>query len=319
MTMKTVTENGTVYHIDDNGMVRTTSVENEATTEVPDLEFTAEPLRIGDRIEAEGKLGKVATRSPSVYGDSIGVKFDDGTFEEYLASDLERTAEDEIVYDKPIDEVRADWTTYQTLPEYTLEDVDNKAAIARRLNVTAKALITDSRTPLGDRIDLDHIVLVTGTDLYDLREKAERITVDDHSDYLESLPKYEMDSEFQPYTSRSKEDVSWLMAMAEDATEELGNIDWTQHLTDEALKATARLTAEQLENDQFMQAVAGYREDAMPMGFDDGKRSEFKTLLEEARQVALNERKAQRVAKTAAVEDDLADFDASALFLQENR
>jgi hypothetical protein len=313
MTMKTITENGRVYQMDDNGMVVDAKLAGEA--EAPELEFVVEPLKIGDRVEASGKLGKVATRTLSVYGDSIGIKFDDGSFEEFLAAELERTSEDEIYYDKPIDEVKNDWTQYQDMSEITLEEVDSKAAVARRLNVTAKALVTDSRIPLSDRVELDHIILATGTDLYDFREKAERLNVEDHADYLSSLPKYEMSEEFSSYTSRSNEDISWLIAAADTVADEAGQLDWDQHLMDEALKATAKLTEEQLSSEEFMSAVAEYRDDAMPLGYDAKKRTQFRALLEQARTSALNERSAQYTAKTAAVEEDLNDFDASALYL----
>lgn len=316
MTMtRTVEENGKVYQIDDNGMVVQASLVDETPTDDMELEFTVEPVKIGDRVEVEGKLGKVATRIGSVYGDSIGIKFDDGFFEEYLASDLERADEDEIYFDKPIDEVKSDWTAYQSMTEYTLDEVDEKAGVARRLNVTAKALVTDARTPLSDRVELDHIIISTGTDLFDLREKAERLNLDSHKDYLESLPTYEMADQFEPYQSRSKEDVSWLLAAADEVTEEASTIDWNKFLTDEALKSTARLTVEQLQSDEFMKAVSSYREDTMPLGFDEAKKAQFHHVLEQARQLALNERTSQRVAKTAAVEEDLDDFDASALFL----
>jgi len=250
-----------------------------------------------------------------VYGDSIGIKFDDGSFEEFLAADLERTSEEEVHYDKPIDEVKSDWTSYQAMPELTLSEVDQKAAVARRLNVTAKALVTDSRTPFSDRVELDHIILATGTDLYDFREKAERLNVEDHADYLSSLPKYEMSDEFQTYASRSSEDISWLIEAADTVTEELSQLDWDQHLMDEALKATARLTEEQLSSDEFMNAVADYRNDAMPLGYDAEKKKRFASLLEQARSEALTERAAKKTAKTAAVKEDLDDFDASALYL----
>ena len=312
MTMRTVTENGTTYTIDDNGMV----VEAKQDAPVAELNFEEEPLRIGDRVEVDGRLGKVVTYTPSVYGDALAVRFDDGDLGEFLASDLERTSEDQIHFDQPIDEVKSDWETYQAMPEFTLAEVDSKAAVARRLNVTAKALVTDARTPLTDRVELDHVILATGTDLFDLRDKAERLNVVEHEDYLSRLPKYQMDSDFAGgYNYAAKDDISWVLAAAEMATEELGNLDWNQHLTNEALKATARLTAEQLENKDFMDRVASYCDDAMPSGYDVEKKAQFRTLLSAATKNALAEREAQHVAKVARVEEELDDFDTTMLYL----
>lgn len=309
--MRTVTENGKTYTIDDNGLV----IEAKVEESVAAIEFEEEPLRINDRVEIDGRLGKVVTYTASVYGDAIAVRFDDGDLGEYLASDLERTSEESIYFDTPIEEVKADWKTYQEMPEFTLSEVDVKAAAARRINVTAKSLVTDSRTPLSDRVELDHMILATGTDLYDLRDKAERLNVVEHKDYLDRLPKYRMAEEFAPGHSYSREDVSWVLASAETAQEELGNIDWDAFLTNEALKATSRLSSEQLQNDDFMKEVVGYREETMPVGYDTEKKAKFRQLLEQARATALTEQEVKHVAKTAKVAEELEDFDTAQLYL----
>jgi hypothetical protein len=312
VTMKTVTENGKTYTIDDHGMVVQASV---VEPEIKFEESADAPLSLNERVEAEGRLGHIVSRMSTVYGTTVGVKFDDGSFESLLEEHVKRSEVEQVRYDKPIDEVKADWETYQKMPDYTPDELDEKSVIARRLNVTAKALITDPRTPLSDQVTLDHIVLATGTDLYDMRERVAAYDEQSESEYLASQPKFHLPEAITPSTSRSREDVSWLLVAAEDVQDETDSFDWDSHLTNEALSATARLTEEQLSSDDFMTSVASYRDDSMPRGYDDEKKAKFRTLLESARTAALTERTSQRTAKTAKVEEDLADFDTSALFL----
>lgn len=310
-----IIENGKRYVFDENNIVvEASDVENT------DAETTEEvrPVSLGDRVEVEGRLGKVVSRLPdeyaSVYGLAVGVSFDDGDFGEYLEEHVSHSDEDAITYDKPLDQVKADWDSYQGMPEYTLEEVEAKARVARSLNVTSKALVTDQRTAFSDKVDLDHIILATANDLFDLKDRAERLEVST-SDYLDKQPKYRLPAQIIQETSRSSEDASWLLESADEAVEELGNLDWDAHLQSEALKATSRLEPEQLENEGFMEAVAEYREATMPLGFNDEKRAQFRAALELARKSALEERAVQHVAKTAAAAEGLENFDPAQLYL----
>jgi hypothetical protein len=312
--MRIVEEDGKRYEIDDNGMVvsaSTVQVDDEAQDEP-----VKQPLALNDRVEVEGRLGKVVTRAvPTVYGPTVGVQFDDGEIGEYLEEHVATSEEEAIRYDKPIDQVRADWEEYNKLPDFTAEEVDTKARLARTINITAKALVTDQRTSLSDQVVLDQMVLATGTDLYDLKAKQERLTLEGGEDWLNKQPNYRLPEEIINSTSRSSEDVSWLLVAADDAAQESSEFDWDQHLSNEALRATSRLETEQLESDEFMQAVLSYREDAMPVGYDTAKKEQFAAMLSSARQAALAERSAQATAKVAAVQEELEDFDPSRLYL----
>ena len=310
--MKEILEDGKRYLIDDAGMVVEASAVTQEEEESP---VDERPLALSERVEVEGKLGKVASRVPSVYGLVLGVRFDDGSVGEYLEDMVKRSSEEVVRYDQPIDEVKGEWETYQGMPQYTAEEVEKKSAVARRLNVTAKALVTDSRTPLSDRVVLDHIIITTGADILDMREQEKAFDLDAHADYLNGLPKYKLPEEVINSTSRSSEDVSWLLAAAEDAAEELGSIDWDQHLQNEAIRATSKLTEEQLQSDEFMNSVAVYREQAQPIGFNDQHRATFREYLNQARVNTLTERQTYKMARTAKVEEELTDFDTAQLFL----
>lgn len=312
--MRIVTENGKRYEIDDNGMVvsaTTVQVDNDAQ-----VQPVEQPLALHERVEVEGRLGKVVTRAvPTVYGPTVGIRFDDGDVGEYLQEHVARSEEEAIRYDQPLDQVRADWEAYQELPAYTVDEVDDKAKAARGINITAKALVTDKRTSFADQLVLDEMVLTTGTDLYDLKAKQDQLTLTGGEGWLEAQPKYRLPEEIVNSTSRSSEDVSWLLVAADDAANEADTFEWDQHLSNEALRATSRLTEEQLESDDFMAAVQSYREDTMPVGYDNGKRELFASLLEQARTAALDECRATATARVASVQEELEDFNDAQLFL----
>ena len=110
-------------------------------------------------------------------------------------------------------------------------------------------------------------------------------------------------------------DASWLVVAADDAAEEATDFDWDNHLAAEAQKCVNKLTVDQLESEVFMGEVARYRLASQPLGLTDEKRELFAALLEEARKAAIDTRKTEATVPTAAVEEDLDDFDTSALYL----
>jgi hypothetical protein len=298
--MKTIEENGKVYSVDeDTGLV----VEARES----------EDFNLSDRVEVDGVPGKVISKTTSVYGPVVGVRFDSGETGEFLAQDLNHTSVEPIRFDTPLDQVKADWERYQELPGYTLEQVEDKARLARSLNVTAKALVTDRRTALSDQVLLDSIVISTGTDLLDMKEQVERLTVGES--YSDNLPRYNIPNEIISSSSYSKDDASWLGLAAEEAKNDVDTFDWDSFLTSEALRATASLTKEQLESNDFMEAVASYSEERMPVGFNGNLREQFNDLLTEARHDALAAREASAQTRTAKVVEELADFNDAQLYL----
>ena len=313
--MKTIVEDGRRYVINDEGIVIEAAVEEQTEEETVVEE---RPLAVGDRVEVEGgALGEIITHDPhGLYGQTYGIRFDDGDIGAFLGDVISRTEVDKINFDTPIEQLKADWEEYQTLPGITADEIDEKSAMARKINVTAKALVTDSRTGLSDQVVLDQMVIVTGTDLFDLKEARERLTVDSHGDYLSSLRKFELPDELGPMQGmNSRGDASWLVVAAEDATDEVNDFDWDTHLAGEAQKSVLKLTVEQLESTDFMGEVARYRLASQPLGLTEEKRELFAALLEEARKAAIDTRKSEAVVRTAAVEEDLDDFDTSALYL----
>lgn len=308
--MKVIEENGKLYTIDeDSGLV----VEaKEAEQKVASTEDQT-PLALNERVEIEGRLGKVISRIPSVYGMVLGVRFDDGSTDEYIEDEVRRSTEQPMRFDTPIDQVKSDWDKYQELPSYTLEQITGKSRLARSLNVTAKALVTDQRTSLSDQVLLDSIVISTGTDILDMKDQTERLTVDEN--YAENMPQYSIPSEIVGGSEFIQSDASWIALAAEDTSEYHSNFNWDSHLAAEALKATAPLDTEQLESDEFIEAVAGFREDAMPVGYNQELSLRFRDLLEEARKERLSERSAAKLARTASVTEELTDFNEAQLYL----
>lgn len=312
--MKAIVEDGKRYLISDEGIV----IEAAVVEETPQEESVEDqPLKVGDRVEVDGSLGEVITHDPDgLYGPAFGIRFDDGDIGAFLGEAISRTEVEKVTYDTPIEQLKADWEEYQKLPGITSDEIDEKAALARKINVTAKALVTDSRTGLSDQVVLDHMVIVTGTDILDLREAQERAGVENEAQYLSSLRKFELPDELGPMQGmNSRGDASWLHVAAEDAEDEANDFDWDTHLASEAQKSVSKLTVEQLESEDFMNEVARYRLASQPLGLTEEKRALFASLLEEARKLAVDTRKTEVVAKTAAVEEDLEDFDTAALYL----
>jgi hypothetical protein len=309
--MKTVIEGGKRYVIDDKGLVIEAAVVEESQEETVE----EQPLALGDRVEVAGQLGEIVSRISGVYGMTYGVRFDDGLLGEYLDDVISRTEVEKVKWDTPIEQVKADWEEYQKLPGITADEIDQKSALARKINITAKALVTDSKTSLSDQVVLDQMVIVTGTDLLDLKEARERVSLDREASYLEALPKYKIPNEVLAMQGMSREDASWLHTAAEDAETEVNDFDWESHLASEASSSVRSLTIEQLESDSFMEEVANYRLASQPLGLTDEKRELFANLLVEARKAAIEARKAEGEVRTAAVEEDLSDFDTSALYI----
>lgn len=310
MDMKTIEENGKVYLLDEEtGLVVEAKDAEQKTASVKE---TIE-LALNERVEVDGRPGKVVSRIASIYGMVLGIRFDDGSFDERLEDEVTASTQEAMRFDTPIDQVKADWEKYQEMPAFTEEQLDAKARLARSLNITAKALVTDKRTSLSDQVILDGVVVVTGTDLIDIKEQIERVTVGDS--YVTSMPQYAYPNEVAASSEFSRSDASWLSLSADEAENDTNDFNWDSHLSNEALKATSRLEDEQLKSDDFMDAVADFREAAMPVGFNAEHRDKFRALLTEARKDALTERASAKLSRVAAVKEELADFNDAQLYL----
>lgn len=171
-----IKENGKLYNIDEETGLVTEASSVETPEEVIEAEELRDELRIGDRVTVGQEEGTIVSIISSVYGPAFGVRFDDGGLDEYPEERLARVETPEPDYETPVKEVLSRYEVYETLPSYTRDEIEAKIAEARHLNLRAKALITDSKLAFSDQVELDRVVLATGTDLLDfktLKDSAE--------------------------------------------------------------------------------------------------------------------------------------------------
>jgi len=212
---------------------------------------------------------------PSIYGTVVGVKFDDGRVDEFDASQLNRVESQAPVFDTKSNELLHDFAEYNELPANTLEEVEKKEKIARGLNLRAKALVTDSSISLSERINLDAVVTATSVDAMDLKESHKLLLESENKDYLDSRPKFALDSEFGGWGSRARtktnEDISWVNELE---VESMGE-EWYPRLPGLANNAVANLTVEELDNPFFMEQVRGFATTSIPQEYHEA----FETLV----------------------------------------
>lgn len=308
--MRTYEENGKVYTMNDNGIVV------EASEKVVETETPVEPLKIGGRVEAEGKRGTVRARTSSVYGDAFAVQFDDGSFEEYTAGDLSTgdASEDDTVFASTFDEAKARLEAYESLPVYTVEEIKEKLAAAEKLHFVAESAIRGHEVSLQDRIALDNILLITSNDKRELIQMQHEASLEQDDRYKRVAGnRYSLSENVENYGgplmgSAGNEDASWL----EDAFDGMT----VTEVTDEDLAVTAQQMVDRLEhahlaNDDVVRDAILFQEDYLGLKGDVENSAKFAGYVDAARKVKLD-KSAQT--KEASV-DNLDDFDASSLFL----
>jgi len=275
--MSRVIDNGKEFVIED-GKVVSASIKKSK-----DFNFK-------DRVLHGKKLGSVVSKVPSIYGDSIGVRFDDGSFSEYLAHDLEPeplSKEAAVISNDEFEEV---YEKYNEMSADTLEDVEAKMRLARSLNLRAKALATNHKNTLADTIFYDRVVTATAVDLMDLEDERESLRYVSSADYLEALPRASH-ADLGSYVT-SNEDASWIQAIEEPEPEEVTDA----HLASLASKAVDSLNRDQLEDNEFIRSVLQYQYEYLPQIQE--VRTRFASYLNQARQMKLAQ---TVVAKTASV------------------
>lgn len=299
-----VEENGKRYDIDEKtGLVREASV----VPEVDESEY-ADELRINDRVEVGGKTGTIISLTASIYGGAYGVRFDDGSVDEYGPQALKHTSVEEPVYDGPYAELLGRFAQYEELPAYTNDEINSKEKEARFLNLRAKSLASDSKLSLNDQKELGRIVLVTGNDLIDLktaRENSEETTA-----YVSRFNRYHIASEVSGYGAGLglKGDASWL----NNALEDMEVVETTDaDLAARAAELVAAFSKAQLEDDDFMHTASSYHRGYLQMTDEQSKK--FDSYLARARQERIAELPSESTKEASA--DNLDDFDTSALFL----
>jgi hypothetical protein len=290
-----VSENGKTYNIDEeSGLVTEASVED-----------LAEEFRIGNRVEVAGQLGEVVSLTPSVYGPAFGVRFDDGDVAEFAEAQLKHSSVAPPDYESPVEEVLQRFAVYKELPALTNEQISHKEAEARWLNLRAKSLVTDQKLAFSDQNDLSTIVLVTGTDLVEIKELRSKL--DENVEYLGKFNRYKIAGEVSGYGASlgMTGDASWL----DNAVEDMEVVETTD--TDLAARATevvAALSKEQLEDDEFLKAAASYQQEYLQMDKDQALK--FDSYLARARDEKLSEPQP----KVASTEKNWDEIDDAAIF-----
>jgi hypothetical protein len=270
------------------------------SAEVKPLEEDRE-FQLGDRVVVKGKAGHVMNKLTTMYGESIGIRFDDDSLGEFLASDIEASEVEKPLFSNAVEEVGHDWSEYLKMPDALASQVEEKVSLARNLNLRAKALSTDQKISFSDRLLLDRIVTASACDIMDYA--AAQPYSEENTEYLNSLPKF---TDIEPTgggSVSSREDASWL-----DDVEANYQTDWDHALADKASRAAAELSREQLEDVEFVKLVQGH----LTIGIPTEQHEKLARYFSEARAMRLAEPTPE--IKEAAVED-LTDFDTSALFL----
>jgi hypothetical protein len=302
-----VSENGKEYIFDDrSGLIV------EAHVAEDESESIADEFRIGDRVEVVGKVGSIISVVPSMYGMCFGVRFDDGSIDEFGEPQMKRSSVEQAVYDLPVDEVFARFSSYEEWPTFTDEEIERKEREARWLNLRASGMRSDAKLDYEIQNELSKIVLVTSADITDLKVLRVASDREENQQYLSSFNQYRIASDISGSAPNfgigASGDASWLDT-AYDGMELVESTD--SDLASRATEVVAQLTREQLENDEFMTLVSSFQNEYLRN--DDGREQKFATYLARARDERLKE--LPQTEKKASSHEDLHDVPDAAIFL----
>lgn len=308
--MKIIREGNKVYTYDPTtGLIVEAAVVE--VTPAADVEASTmeRALSVGARVEADGKLGVIVARTDSVYGEAFGVRFDDGTFNEYLDTEVKMSAEEKS-YDSPVAEIKARFTSYNELPAVTEQEIITRTNEASELNKMARQIIANGKLQYVDEFDLDQIVTATASDLKDLEQMLLTARVANNPQYTRRQDRFEIAYEVnRSAVLGSKGDSSWLENAIDDM--EVG-VATDADMAVRATEVVARFDRDQLENNSFIDDAAMYH--VSYLGLDEQSTEQFLEFVEAARQERLASLPLDD--KTASVDDDDIDnFDTTALYL----
>jgi hypothetical protein len=310
-----IKENGKTYTLSDDGIV--TEANFEAVIEPVD----STPLKIGDRVQVEGRTGTFLDQTTSVYGDAVAVGFDNGDLGEYLAESVFRSdadirkgsSHDTTTSSMSVDEIKELYEHYSSLPMITSEELDTKEREGRSLKLRSQALVRQSGIALGDQIALDTIIMMVDTDLRDMTDLRHLAQLDENDMYRRSArQRYRLSenvgSSAPNMGASGKEDASWL----ENALDGMTVVSVTDaDMATTALDMVNKLDRGQLNSEQEVKMATSFREEYLGIQNDPERQAKFAAFVEEARQDKLAK---PEIAKEASVEN-LDDFNAAALFL----
>jgi hypothetical protein len=262
----------------------------------------------GSRVSHREKEGTVISMVPGIYGDTFGVKFDDGKVAEFLSEQLTAVESEKTIYLSSIEEIVSDHIEYDLAPANTLDELEGKTRIARSLNLRAKGLIVGSKISMNERVQLDNIITSTSADIRDFNEGTNHLQEIEAEAYLARSPKYKINDEFIGWGSQARtktdEDISWL----NDVDTEF-DITSDPKLIAIAANSVSSLTREQLEDADFMKEVHYYS--ALNLPAEASPR--LASFMKEAAKMRLEE-PIQSIAKQASVES-FDDVDDAALYM----
>lgn len=312
--MSIVTD-GEKYYLIEGGQVVAAADSKEALVETPTVVVASvieATFEVGDRVEVSGRLGTIKTMVTSVYGDVAGIKLDNGSIEEVLTDVLTHTEAEEPTYANEVEALVAEFETYEARTVVGIDDVRQKSAKARQLNLRAKAIATDPQLGFSDRVKLDKIVLTTGVDIVELRDDEQILA---SADYIAEQPRFEVEiGHSNPHPS---EDASWLLEAAEQVDEEASGIDWDAVIATEAVALAQRINEGLLDDDDYVIATAAEHGLHFVAGLEDAEErgNQFVQFVVKAASTRRESLEKTATQKTAALELSDDDDTFQALFL----
>lgn len=315
MTNRIVEREGRAYLLEDGKVVKSAATASEL---LPESETSTEvAFSVGDRVEADGALGRVVSKMNTILGTQYGVRQDDGEAFSFFAEDLKLSEVEEPVFESPVDQILAEADTFEAMPADTLDQITAKQQTGRELNLRAKAFITDKNLALSDRVKLDAVVAGTQVDLDYLANDKEAAQIAAYEDERKVADTAVLiDEPTFGVSSFSTDDASWLEDVADQAEAEFAATDYDTLITEAGIKLVEKMdeglladddTFEEQSHNLFLAKTAGLDEDAKAE-----KLLKYKDTLRTARFNRLEE------LKEAALDDDsdeVADSDPSDLFL----
>jgi hypothetical protein len=308
MSTRIVERGDRAYEVEGDGPdMRVVRVASTAAELLPETEDKPAEIALGDRVEADGKLGVVTASADTIYGPTLTVHYDDGESESFFPEDIKISDTEAPEPATPIDGLLAEAAEYEAMPDDTLEQVTEKLARGRELNLRAKALASASELDLSLRAKLDQIVTSTTVDQEDLKEAHENLALAENTDYFEER-RANKDVEVLQGSSFSPEDASWLGLAADEAEADAAEVDWELNLTATADTMTGQMTEEVANDDEL---VAAQIESAIDqLGIDESLRESFTEKVQVARVNRIADlESAEKTAKeaSAAAEAEIED------------
>jgi len=218
-------------------------------------EDKAKASAVGARVEADGRLGTVVAKLDTIYGDTIAVRFDgDGEVESFYPEQVSLSSEEPVEYESAIAELLADHEAHEALAGETLEEVRAKLASAGALKLRARALVTDDKLPLSDRVKLDSVISATAVDEADLTED-EFLLASAQDRPERHYDRFEIDASIGG-GAIGRDDGSWIGVVDDDFTDVQDQI--------EAQAAMQKAAAVEPEPGEDPEALSDEELDAIP-------------------------------------------------------